>query len=101
MQIGQTRPGRIGDAPHAAVQSPTCADPAATLQQALREHTVVVFSKLICPSCCKAKEVRLPACPGMRCFVRGAAQALACLELSPAACPPPPPPPQNRFSPNI
>lgn len=60
--VGQTRPGRLGEeAPSgAAAVAPVSpvADPRAFVEEAVQSHKVVVFSKQICPSSRKAKEVR-------------------------------------------
>lgn len=62
-QVGQTRPGRLGEQPPAAASAPgAAAAPTNTARQeidkALGGAHVVVFSKSVCPKCKKSKEVR-------------------------------------------
>lgn len=60
--VGQTRPGRLGEhlAPSAGAEAvQAAADPDVFVKETSRSRKAVVFSKLICPSCLKAKEVRL------------------------------------------
>lgn len=49
-QVGQTRPGRISDAPPGAAayasSAPAAADPAAFVNETVRGHKVAMFSKV-------------------------------------------------------
>lgn len=66
--VGQTRPGRLGDAdrPQAMAAGGTAGGagtdepPAAFIDHTLQGAKVVAFTKVLCPSCRKAKEVSLP-----------------------------------------
>ncbi|KAL4444157.1 hypothetical protein ABPG75_011894 [Micractinium tetrahymenae] len=73
--VGQTRPGRLGDADRpptaaagagagAAAGGSAGGSPAAFIDQTIRGTRVAAFTKVLCPSCRKAKEIlgsRLPA----------------------------------------
>ena len=86
--VGQTRPGRLGEhpAPSAGAEAvQAAADPHAFVRDTSRSRKAVVFSKLICPSCRKAKAVRvhvLCCCFALRLELGATAAAAAAAEAA-------------------